>query len=907
MRKQALVVGINSYPFLKKGDLKTPATDAEKMARLLEKYGGFNVTRLPALVYKNRSYKVAGEDLEVELKKEGLEKAIENLFNPSDEKPDIALLYFQGHGWKQEDQGYLCTSDTYIEEENYGLPLKFLRKQLETSEARQQIVFLDCCYSGELFNFQTSPELENTKNVDRCLIAASRSFQEAYEAVFSPILLNGLDPTRKDTDELVNNYQLEQYIRDEFRKKNVPQHPVIFNQGERCINLTSTGLIVPTDVCPYRSLNYFTEHPKDTEVFFGREQLTDRLIEKVKHNNFVVVIGASGSGKSSLLRAGLLYQLKLGQKIPGSHEWHYSPVFRPSKQPAENLKNDLENTQNQPHNSLSDRRNILIIDQFEECFTEVWKPEEREKFFEFLHDFLEKNENICLVLGIRADFWGKLAQFTKIADRIQEEQNLLLVKPLSEKEIEEVITKPAEKVGLRVEAPLTAKLTQDVIKFPGSLPLLEDVLTELWQKNYKIRKENDSTEIFLTRRSYDELGGIKGTLQKRADNLFNSLNDEEKKAAKCIFLELTHIGEDIVTKRRVSVEKLLEDDRYSSELLRKTIDKLVADRLIVSSQEDERSPDSQVILDLIHDSLIEHWEQLKQWIENNKKIVEFERKIENKAEKWHNNPNDRYLLQGEELTEAEVYLKKYGEFVFSKKIVEFIEKSLQKRRNNRLQRIGIIILIIVILSGTSIFSIIQAQIAKKQTDIAKKQTEIANSRAKHLEEIEAGRKTLVMKGHTSRVNSVVFSPDGNYIASASRDNTVRLWSKTGNQLAEMKGHKSRVNSVVFSPDGNNIASASSDNTVRLWSKTGHQLAVMKGHTREVTSVVFSPDGNNIASASSDNTVRLWSKTGNQLAEMKGHTSRVNSVVFSPDGNYIASASYDNTVRLWVVWQDSLSL
>ncbi len=408
VRKEALVVGINHYPWFEseKDNLKAPATDAEDLAQLLETYGDFKVTRLPSL-YREGKWEVDRGNL-AQVKKEKLEEAIVNLFNPPDGNyPDTALFYFAGHGLKEEGKGFLCTSDTGSDAKDYGLSLEWLRSQLETSPVRQQIVWLDCCYSGEVFNFKERTELENPRNVDRCLIAASRSFQEALElerGLLSGILLKGLDPSEY-VDGWVNNYELEKYIDRHFA--NAPQHPIIRNQGKKAIILTTKQTLTNTGVCPYRSLNYFSDKQEDAAVFFGREALTDKLIKQVKRNHFIVVIGASGSGKSSVLRAGLLHQLKLGQKIPGSDRWHYFPVLTPGDRPVETLNHHLEIQRKQGTGNREQLQSVLIIDQFEECFTMCTDSAQRKTFFDLLRKTLDTNENICLVLGIRADFWGK--------------------------------------------------------------------------------------------------------------------------------------------------------------------------------------------------------------------------------------------------------------------------------------------------------------------------------------------------------------------------------------------------------------------------------------------------------------------------------------------------------------------
>ncbi|BAZ28380.1 WD-40 repeat protein [Cylindrospermum sp. NIES-4074] len=166
---------------------------------------------------------------------------------------------------------------------------------------------------------------------------------------------------------------------------------------------------------------------------------------------------------------------------------------------------------------------------------------------------------------------------------------------------------------------------------------------------------------------------------------------------------------------------------------------------------------------------------------------------------------------------------------------------------------------------------------------------------------DTGKEITTLSGHSDSVNSVVFSPDGKTLASASADNTIKLWNRdTGKEITTLSGHSSSVNSVVFSPDGKTLASASWDNTIKLWNRdTGKEMTTLSGHSSLVNSVVFSPDGKTLASASADNTIKLWNRdTGKEITTFSGHSRVVTSVVFSPDGKTLASASADNTIKLW---------
>ncbi|WAN69922.1 caspase family protein [Moorena producens JHB] len=940
---EALIVGINRYPeYTNFNDLTVAALDGANVAQRLEQYGyePFRIQDLPLGLTQKGAGGVSSTGL---VKLEELREAVANLFNPPppNQPPETGLFFFSGHGCRQEVDGveevFLVTSDAFPDVGIYGYPLRELGDQIATSPVKQVVIWLDCCYSGELLSLL--PFIPTDKAY--CLITATRSFEPGVEisheqGVFTRELLAGLNP-ENHPDGIVTSHNLALFI--EQRMSRTGQRPLIANSTQAILLTTQFPKLSFQDKCPYRSLSYFTALPEDALVFHGRSQLTEQLIERVKTlDRLLVVLGASGSGKSSLLRAGLLYQLKLGQAIVGSDRWHYLEPFTPGVAPKPRLQEVLEKGKlldNKGDNSsltlvATSEPVVMIIDQFEECFT-MSKPEQRLEFFNSLSELLEQKDNLIVLIAMRSDFRGRSREYPKFIEKIN--RPYINVDHLNREEIEEAIAKPAELVGLGIEGRLKQQLINDVEDYPGSLPLLQYTLTELWKQS------RQQQETFLRLETYQQLGGIEGTLEKRANQVFDSLSAEEQSVARRLFLELTQVGDTLDTRRRVRLGELV-NSHHSLKLLDAVSETLASseNRLITRSHQ-ENSQD--VVLDVVHEALIRHWGRLIEWKQTYKEAMVIERKLEAAAEEWMEKGKRRddagVLLQGGRLVEAQEHLRKYGELGMLNGLAEeYIEASIKNQQMTRNRY-----LIQVAFTGGWVLAAVVSTVfvfefRKQVRKAAESEIKIQSIVSQNLglldqpfdalkEGLKAGGKLKEanwVKGDTrvraiaslrqslygvkefnsldghSDVTSVAFSYDGQIIAFASNDNTVKLWNRQGKHLHTLTGHSRSVNSVAFSRDGHTIATASRDNTVKLWNHQGQHLHTLTGHSKSVNSLAFSRDGMTIASASVDNTVKLWNHQGQHLHTLTGHRAVVTSVTFSPDGQTIASASRDNTVKLW---------
>ncbi|MFT7549134.1 MAG: WD40 repeat protein, partial [Candidatus Azotimanducaceae bacterium] len=400
---------------------------------------------------------------------------------------------------------------------------------------------------------------------------------------------------------------------------------------------------------PYKGLKKFGE--EDAEWFFGRDEVINKLIERLHDTNFLIVIGASGSGKSSVVRAGVLPIMRGGvqkedQAAPPTGDWKILSLT-PTAKPLEKLAASLfpQNTETQlaflkqiksdssenmqalvskvpeiieaGNKKAEGKKLLLLIDQFEEIFTLCKEKVDQSAF---IYNLIEAAEqaNTKIVLTMRADFYGNCLEYPELAQLL--DKSSYSIGPMNDQELREIIVQPAAKGNWFIQDGLAEEMLKDVSSLKGGLPLLSHALLETW----KGRKGR-----FLTNAGYRATGGVKGAIAKTAQETYDSFSPEEKKIAEKIFLELTELGEGVEDTRRISNKtELVESIVAGEDDVKHVIDQLASDktRLIVIDEEGA--------VEVAHEALIRNWPLLRNWIDNNREILRFVRQLQEDAEEW---------------------------------------------------------------------------------------------------------------------------------------------------------------------------------------------------------------------------------------------------------------------------------
>jgi len=701
----------------------------------------------------------------------------------------------------------------------------------------------------------------------------------------------------------------------------------------------------PQPPCPYPGMAPFGE--ADGNRFYGRDGEVQDLLQSLRLHPFLDVIGPSGSGKSSLVFAGLVPALRQSGLF-GPGDWLVR-ALRPGERPLAALAEVLHGDPAAPERAVSEllgaradtRRLLLIVDQFEETFTLA--GEEAGPFQRALLRLAQTPE-CYVVLTVRADFCADLMT-CPLWREIQAHRVEVL--PLGGDGLRQAIVMPAEDAGVFVEAALVERLVGDAAGEPGVLPLVQETLVLLWERVERRFLPLGAYEaLVLPRGAYGEAHGevqrtgLQVAIARRADAALAGLQPQGQAVARRILLRLVQFGEGRADTRRQQPVAALRSAGDELALFESALHHLADSRLLTLSG-GEGGEERRV--DIAHEALIDGWPVLRGWLAERRGAEQARRRLEGKAAEWERlGRGSGGLLDQVALLEAERWLESAdaAELGHSAALAALVgasraaideaarEKEAARRRElaqaralaeeqaqraeeqaratGRLRRVlaGLAVMFLVavvaaVFAGTQRSEALQAQdVAESQRDEAERQRQIALSRqlaAQALNHVDDQLDlALLLSLEANRIDD---TPEV-------RGSLLPGLSLNPHLDAYLHGHADDVSSVAFDPDGNTLATGSYDGTIRLWdAKTRQPLgSPLQGHGDWVKSVAFSPDGGLLASGSADETVMLWDMRTHQRLDppLKGHTGRVQGVAFSPEGKTLASGSDDKTVILWDV-------
>jgi WD40 repeat protein/serine/threonine protein kinase len=701
------------------------------------------------------------------------------------------------------------------------------------------------------------------------------------------------------------------------------------------------GLPAPEN--PYKGLRAF--QTADARDFFGRERLVQRLIKRLGEHDelarFLAVVGPSGSGKSSVVKAGLIPALWRGD-LPGSERWfviEMLPGVRPldeleialtrvAANQAGNLREQLERDS---HGLLRVAALILpddgsdlvvIVDQFEEIFTLVEDEARRVQFLDLLHTAVtDPRSRVRVIITLRADFYDRPLNYPEFGELVRSLMETIM--PLSADELEEAITKPAARVGVAFEPGLVATITGDVHYQPGALPLLQYALTELFEQR---------ADRTLTHDAYQALGGATGALAKRAEDLYDEQPETGRETLRQMFLRLVTLGEGSEdTRRRVLRAELLAVGG-NEDLMDEVIDTYAAYRLLTLDHDPTtRRP----TVEIAHEALLREWDRLRAWLNESRHDIRQQRLLGTAAAEWQQaNREPSYLLHGARLDqfagwaaetklaltqEERAYLdastaehrrqedaereRQARELELAQQAVESAQQAVESAQQaERSQRSAANRLRYLVVGLTFFLAVAIVAVIAIQRQAAVNHSLVLASDA---QQAYSGGKTdlaLALALEATRIDQ----PPQETIRALS---TVALGMGT---RALLRNQGNVIKAVAFSADSKTALSGGcatlakdscTAGEVVVWDVgTAAQKRSLSGHTGWVTSITADPANPHWAiSASEDKTLILWNvETGELIRRFQGHTASANSVVFGADGKTALSGSDDHTAILWDV-------
>lgn len=710
-------------------------------------------------------------------------------------------------------------------------------------------------------------------------------------------------------------------------------------------------------LCPYLGLEAFRE--QNSAFYFGREIQIRDLLERLRSASFIMVAGPSGSGKSSLVRAGVLAQLKAGA-LPGSQDWLYASLS-PGREPLEHLAlavgrmgkspqaadylrqqiNQLKTLHKTLLSLLSDdpaQRAVLFIDQFEEIFTQL--PDERQTerstfLTQLTFAALQAESRVVVIAAMRSDFLHRCAPHADLNRLIN--QQFYQVGAMQPDELVRAIALPASEAGLRIDPDLVAQIVNDMGSEPGALPLMQFALRDLFDAQTAA-----GAVPALTLADYLARGGLHKALQRHADAQFGLLQPAEQALAEHIFAGLVEPGQGAQDTRRKARLSELTPAGSDPVALRSLVNRL-ADARLITTTEDDQEP----TVTIAHERLLDAWPWLRNLVDENRERYILRNRLSSDALTWANQSRDpSYLYHGARLLAAEEELNA-AHAAPNEISLEFVRAGVRERDSARRKRerqvrvtIGAVLLIAMVMAvlaawgwnnateanqqagianeqrSTATFALgesqalgtqaaNQAELAQQQAELASQQAAIAQARllgsqARSMLNLEQSFRLQPDLALLLSREAILLAP--NYASDA---HMALLEGIAFFELPRILTHGSTVEALAFSPDGRWMAYLGG-NYIRLWEMQTLRIAdnlqratgiLLEWDGDNLTSLAFSPDGRWLAAGGYDRAVLLWDTQNPAIEPLQflGGEGYVTGLAFNPQGKTLVVSRFNNPV------------
>ncbi|HRI54205.1 MAG TPA: hypothetical protein PLW65_28890, partial [Pseudomonadota bacterium] len=682
--------------------------------------------------------------------------------------------------------------------------------------------------------------------------------------------------------------------------------------------------------CPFPGMRAF--NVDDQRYFFGREALIEALLRRLREHPFLAVLGASGSGKSSVVRAGLLPRLlrdrpslQIITMIPGADP--YSQLEAALERAG--LREDPKPA----------RPAILFVDQFEELFTLC----PREKRALFLQRLLKLQPAIPLILTMRADFWGECAEHAELRRLMQTHQEL--VAAMTGYELRSAIEQQARAVGLRFEPSLCEKIVEHVQSEPGAMPLLQHALLKLWERRHG---------VWLSAAEYESLGGVQRAIAETADSIYHGLAEEDRARMRTVFVRLTRVDDGAAggearrdTRQRVAKKDLIpagaDSAPYVALIAHLADARLLVTNISPSTQQEE--------VEVVHEALIRHWPRLTQWLEEQRDSLALREALNKAAREWKKHRANRQWLvhSGSRLRECDELVKRFPG-LFNQVEQDYLTACRSQLQRARLSWAGLFLAFLGSVGGISALAIstrrdnqrggtrLIAETQAKQWAQSRQAGSLATllalepgTRLRSLDQgilavapffkqratppgaalagLRDGLMVAAFVGplipaHAAAVTGVAVSPDGALLASIGNDRQLRLFdAKSGALQRSVSSGAVTLSALGFSPGGEHLYAAGGDGLVQRYDRSGQLVDTLEGAAPVVLALALSHDGTLLATGGAQGQIQLFDLATRKLkGQLGGHKGSVLALSFTADSAQLISGGQDGTLRFWELGQ-----